>query len=93
METKDFLKTMYGAPRPEVAPIYIRKVGSRDDVWQGRAEQTKGGLKKEDLREKVVKVNPKTGKEYTRIVSVKASEAARRNMNFGRNNLDSRKNE
>lgn len=93
MDTKAILKTMYGAPHPDVTPIYVRKIGSREEVWEGKAVQTKGGLKREDLRQKVVKVNPNTGKEYTRLVSVKASDAAKRNFNLNRNILDPRKNE
>jgi hypothetical protein len=74
----DRLRTMYGLPSRPNAPVWVRKIGTREEVWAGVAERTRGGLRKEDLREKVTRVNPHTGKAYTRLVSLKASEAAQR---------------
>lgn len=81
-ETRDLLQDMYGPPRPEHVPVYVRRIGSRDDVWRGVAERTKGGLRREDLKEKVAKVDSKTGKVYKKVVSVRASDAAARNDNL-----------
>lgn len=73
---------MYGPARPENVPVYVRKIGTRDEVWRGVAEKTKGGLRKDDLKEKVAKVDSRTGKVYKKIVSVRASDAAARSNNL-----------
>jgi hypothetical protein len=48
-------------------------IGCKLDVWKGKAIQTKGGLKKEDLRLNRVGT----------VVSIRASDAAKRNNNLG----------
>lgn len=81
-EARSLLKDMYGPPRPEHVPVYVRRVGSREEVWRGVAERTKGGLYRDDLKEKVSKVDSRTGKVYKKVVSIRASEAAARNDNL-----------
>ena len=49
---------------------FQRRYGTRDEVFAGSAEKTRGGLKKADLL-----INSRTG----RIVSKKKSEQARKN--------------
>lgn len=74
----DLLGDMYGPPALTATPVRIKKIGSREEVWTGQAQCTKGGLTRSDLAQKVVKTDPATGKQYTRIVSKRASESARR---------------
>lgn len=76
------LQGMYGQASADLVPVFVRKIGSREEVWDGVAERTKGGLRKDDLQRKVVKVDPK-GREYTKLVSRRASEAAQRSTNLG----------
>ena len=53
---------------------YKKKVGTREQVWKDIAQQTSGGLRKRDL------MISKTGK----LVSKKASEAAKNRMKSGK---------
>lgn len=78
MEARSCVASAYGPARPECVPVYVKKIGSREEVWQGLAERTKGGLRREDLKEKVTKRDPQSGREYTKIVSRRASEASQR---------------
>jgi hypothetical protein len=48
-------------------------VGSKLDVWKGKAGKTRGGLEKKDLRLNRVGT----------VVSIKASDAAKRHNNLG----------
>jgi hypothetical protein len=49
-------------------------VGSKLDVWKGKASKTRGGLEKKDLRLNRVGT----------VVSIKASDAAKRHNNLGK---------
>lgn len=82
-ETRELLAAAYGPGRLDNIPLYVRKIGSRSEVWRGIAEKTKGGLRRSDLKEKVCRVDAKTGRECTRLVSKRASETAARNNNLG----------
>jgi len=62
------LKTEYATSR------FMKTKGSREDVWNGIAQETAGGLKKKDL------MISKTGT----IVSKKASESAKSRMKDGK---------
>ena len=56
----------------DAVPALI-SIGCKLDVWKGRAVQTRGGLMKQHL-----KLN-----RIGTVVSIKASEAAKRNRNLG----------
>ena len=47
MEARQRLCNAYGTPRTECVPVRVKKVGSREEVWAGTAERTKGGLHRE----------------------------------------------
>lgn len=79
---KQRLQSMYGPATPDLVPVFVRKIGSREEVWEGVAERTKGGLRKEDLEKKIVKTDGQ-GRTYTKLVSRRASEAAQRLSNLG----------
>jgi hypothetical protein len=49
---------------------HIKAVGSRAEVFHGTAKHTSGGLKKKDLKKN----------KYGRIVSIKASERAKKSF-------------
>lgn len=49
---------------PIIENYIVKSVGSKDEVWEGKAKQTSGGLKKEDLCENA----------HGKIVSKKRSE-------------------
>jgi hypothetical protein len=55
-------------------PSFKKNVGSRHEVWVGKAKKTSGGLFKKDLV-----VNKRT----KRVVSLKASESATESNNLG----------
>jgi hypothetical protein len=57
----------------------MKKIGTRIQVWHRKAEQTSGGLKREDL------TRNKAGK----IVSKKKSSNATQNSNLGRHQIRS----
>ena len=57
---------------------FKKKVGSRDDVWNGIASQTSGGLRKKDL---IISISGK-------IVSKKASNVAKERMKSGKGLCD-----
>lgn len=76
------LRGMYGQATPDLVPVFVRKIGSREEVWDGVAERTKGGLRRDDLQIKVIKTDPK-GREYTKLISKRASEAAQKMCNLG----------
>ena len=57
---------------------FKKKIGSRDDVWNGIASQTSGGLRKKDL---IISVSGK-------IVSKKASNGAKERMKSGKGLCD-----
>ena len=56
-----------------VAIVIPPVIGCKLDVWKGNADQTKGGLVKDNLRKNRV----------GQIVSKNASDAAKRNKNLG----------
>ena len=58
-------------PAGAVPPVEV--IGCKLDVWKGRAVRTNGGLMKQHL-----KLN-----RIGTVVSIKASDAARRNKNLG----------
>ena len=58
-------------PAGAVPPVEV--IGCKLDVWKGSAVRTKGGLMKQHL-----KLN-----RIGTVVSIKASDAARRNKNLG----------
>jgi hypothetical protein len=62
------------APPPVMAVIVPDEtIGCKLDVWKGRASRTRGGLMKQHL-----KLN-----RIGTVVSIKASDAAKRNNNLG----------
>src|SRR6056297_2709591 len=57
----------------------VRSVGSREDVWEGLALKTKGGLTKDDLEE------TESGRIVSKRVSEQSTLRARRNPSFTAN--------
>jgi hypothetical protein len=64
---------MPGVVLPAGAVLAIEVIRCKLDVWKGRAVRTKGGLMKQHL-----KLN-----RIGTVVSITASDAARRNKNLG----------
>jgi hypothetical protein len=62
---------LVAAAEPAIAAI--ETIGCKLDVWEGTAMRTKGGLRKQHL-----KLN-----RIGTVVSIKASDAAKRNKNLG----------
>ena len=60
-------------PMPAGAVPAVEVIGCKLDVWKGRAVRTRGGLMKQHL-----KLN-----RIGTVVSIKASDAAKRNKNLG----------
>lgn len=56
-----------------------KTIGTREEVWEGRAVRTKGGITREGLLMKEIRRN---GTVYQRLVSKAASSAASRNNNL-----------
>ena len=57
----------------------VRSVGSREDVWEGLALKTKGGLTVDDLEQN------ENGRIVSKRVSLQSSQRARRNPSFTAN--------
>ena len=55
-----------------------RRQGTREQVWNGIAERTKGGLVKEDLLSVPMGIDKSTGETVYKLVSKKRSEHAKK---------------
>ena len=70
-------------PRIQTAPTpapaeRLRRQGTREQVWNGTAERTKGGLVKEDLLSVPMGIDKSTGETVYKLVSKKRSEHAKK---------------
>ena len=75
------LKLVKGAGKRSTRKSGVAKVGSRAMVMHGTAERTSGGLTKKDLKKN----------KQGRIVSVRASAAARKTKNLANAGITTRK--
>ena len=65
------------APAPTPAER-LRRQGTREQVWNGTAERTKGGLVKGDLLSVPMGIDKSTGETVYKLVSKKRSEHAKK---------------
>lgn len=61
----------------------IRRQGTREQVWNGSAERTKGGLTKDDLLHVPMGIDKSTGETVYKLVSKKRSENAKKIFGYG----------
>lgn len=71
------LPRIQSTPAPAPAER-LRRQGTREQVWNGTAERTKGGLVKDDLLSVPMGIDKSTGETVYKLVSKKRSEHAKK---------------